>query len=410
MSGSLHLDIKHTLFPRWILLVDPEITGHHGTYLRLLSLSFQRLGYHVCILCGERPPWLRINKAGDTRKMRYMRISEFSFRVLRPKRLRMVVRGFFRWAVLIVSVIRVRQLLRGTIDLIFLSYLDGYLIPSVFHFSQGLLPACWSGLYVSPIEGLPNKRRRYVPISRILAKRKCVGILTLVRTVANKYKQTSGKFVWLPDISDNSVDYKQYTSVEAIKPFHDRIVVGLVGAIARRKAVIQLVQAAELAHRARLSIAFVIAGHFERASFSCNDLLYLKDTRNILPNIVWWPHFIQEETEFNAIVRSCDVLFAAYPDFYMSSNMLAKSAAFGKRIIALRDTYVGTLTEEYDLGVTLPVITPEGILEAILKARAVESDFQRKAKRSRFQQLHSEAAFDRALSSIVNTSDCELKA
>lgn len=407
MSNSIKPDIRISLSPRWILLVDPEITGHHGTYLRLLSQAFLRLGYHVCVLSSVYPQWFRVNRTGSEKELRFMRISELTFSSFRSKRCRRTVRGFYRWAVLIMAVRRARRKFRGTMELVFLSYLDGYLVPSLFHFSQYLLPARWSGLYVAPIEALPKRRKRYVPIGRILAKKKCTGIFTLVRNVTRRYGRTYGKLIWLPDISDNSINDKQYSSVEAIKAFHDRTIVGMVGAIARRKAVVQLVQAAELSQKEGLPIAFVIAGRFERGSFTRNEQRYLRETRGRISNLVWWPYFIEEETEFNAIVSSCDVLFAAYPGFYMSSNMLAKSASFGKQVIALQDTYVGAITEKYGLGVTVPTITPEAILTAVLKASVTKLDSQIVIKRSRFKLLHSEAAFDRALCTVLSPTGFE---
>ena len=43
--------------------------------------------------------------------------------------------------------------------------------------------------------------------------------------------------------------------------------------------------------------------------------------------------YLPDETQFNAIINASDIIFAAYKDFTISSNMPGKAAAFDKPIL-----------------------------------------------------------------------------
>jgi hypothetical protein len=66
-------------------------------------------------------------------------------------------------------------------------------------------------------------------------------------------------------------------------------------------------------------------------------------------------HFerIPDESQFNAVVSSCDVLFAVYQGFPHSSNILTKAAIFKKPVLVSNSFCMGERVRKFKLGLTV---------------------------------------------------------
>jgi hypothetical protein len=64
--------------------------------------------------------------------------------------------------------------------------------------------------------------------------------------------------------------------------------------------------------------------------------------------------YLPDETSFNSIIATADVIFAVYRDFYRSSNMLAKAAYFEKLILVADRCLMGERVTQYGIGLEVP--------------------------------------------------------
>jgi hypothetical protein len=62
---------------------------------------------------------------------------------------------------------------------------------------------------------------------------------------------------------------------------------------------------------------------------------------------------IPDEPQFNDLVNTCDILFAAYENFLYSSNILTKAAVFKKLLIASNGCCIGRRVRQFQLGLTI---------------------------------------------------------
>ncbi len=76
---------------------------------------------------------------------------------------------------------------------------------------------------------------------------------------------------------------------------------------------------------------------------------------------------LPDEKVFNKIIDICDVIFAVYRDFRISSNMLGKAAHFRKPILVSDRYLLGERVMRYGIGHTVDEDDAASILSGLLK-------------------------------------------
>jgi len=389
-------------------------TGHRLAYMRLFSRALLELQCRVIALCpwpGAVNDWLVAQGVPCERFHGF----EFNDEVITSPawRLRRVWVPLARWHKLAAAVRRAGTRCRASVDLVFLCWADSYLY-DCSRLAAALLPAVfrhrWSGLYFHPRHLRDNTRPDAGLFScsdHVLRTRRCTGITVLDEGIKEALEKRAGcKVVAFPDVADVSGVARDSAIVGRIaRAGKGRLVIGLVGYLARRKGVLTLLRAAKAASGKPWVFVFAgLLGEAELASYRGREGDEIDELRfRPPPNCLTYFGHIPDEPEFNAIVESCDVLFAAYDDFYHSSNILAKGAAFHKPVIVEDGYCMAERVREFRLGEVLQGTTPEDVIRAIQRLEAT-SDAPGEADSpewQRYREVHSAARLKDAFREVI---------
>lgn len=407
-----------------VALVDTNHgRGHHLTYMRFFSKTLLEMGYRVLAFYPEPDEvgqWIQENCSQQAQDFHIFEMQEYQWKEipvlgripsLFPSltRLPQPILILGRWQKT-AAIIQVAAAEVGFApDLVFLNWLDNYLSYYLTAAMVDLVfPYPWSGLYFRPAtyrfgqRFLPILKR---PLSHLAVgeSARCQAITLLDEYEAQQLKSDLHKpIIAFPDFTDNTPPDMSYPLVQQIADqAGDRMIVGLFGALSKRKGLLTLLQAAQQCNPDEFF--FVFAGSLSKAMFHQDYSTRLNDDYETVKNIVesapsnclFHLEFIPGEAQFNALINRCDVIFTAYENFPYSSNALAKAATFQKLVIASEGYCMGKRVEQFQLGVTIPEGDVEACLQALhqLKARLNEPkgftppDFQGYCHLHSLQQL-----------------------
>ncbi|MDA1045150.1 MAG: glycosyltransferase [Verrucomicrobia bacterium] len=125
-----------------------------------------------------------------------------------------------------------------------------------------------------------------------------------------------------------------------------RKVVGLLGQLAARKGLHTLLAASRC--KGSENWLYLFAGSVEG-----EDRERIERAAEAQDNVLVIPERIELESEFNAILNECDVLFAVYPLFAHSSGLVTKAGMFKKPILVSKGFCMQEVTEAYGLGIAI---------------------------------------------------------
>ncbi len=385
-----------------IALVDTFWGGHHPTYLKFFSKSLLELGHDVIALCPEPDDmhvWIDQNCAGFTGHFQAFKLQEpkprlFSLNVLQARE-----RTLLRWQQAAQGIAQIDSRLGKVPDLIFFTWLDSYLglLPAIIN---RLFPYRWSGLYFQPrqLRIAPRhawmRRGFFQPLS-VLQSSNCVGIGILDEGIADVLQQKVHKPVILfPDFTDESPpDHDSPLIQEISTKAAGRKIVGLLGSLDKRKGILTLLR---LSQQISTPWFFVFAGNFAEASFTVEERKWIHAVIGSNPkNCFFHLARIPSEAAFNAVVQTCDCLYAAYENFPLSSNLLIKAAIFEKPIIVSENYCMGERVKRFRLGFTVKekdipqtMRTLEDVHQQILMGKSsFQGDFQGYRLRHSHEQL-----------------------
>lgn len=97
---------------------------------------------------------------------------------------------------------------------------------------------------------------------------------------------------------------------------------------------------------------FLLAGGVS-LSLSMEELLLIERKISMVENSYFYPHRIQSEADFNSLIDITTVLYANYVDFFQSSNMLSKAAAFKKKLVVNKGGYMEEQVCKYKIGISV---------------------------------------------------------
>ncbi len=365
----------------WIALVDLLEGGHHGTYLILCAQALLQLGYQVVVVCPHPQPILEVlSSNGPLVGLEEVadRLQGVTAALPAPSqfivgRFRSRFDAISRWQVTQQSLQQYGQSTSIWPELVIFPYLDAYLSPYLLAQDvERYFSFDWSGLYMKPKHlrqqpRLSRLRRRLLGNLQPLRSRYCQAIVTLDGGVLDDLKIEAGNtpVTLFPDIADAAAPNGDYGPARAIvEQAQSRTVIGMVGSLDRRKGVRTLL---DVAHQAcSQSYFFALVGRFSRSDFNLNELRTVWAAIQAKPsNSFFYLESMPGEAEFNAVVNSLDILFAAYLQFPGSSNMLAKAALFRKPIIVSDGFYMAEQVRRYGLGLVVPEDDPAACLAAI---------------------------------------------
>lgn len=206
---------------------------------------------------------------------------------------------------------------------------------------------CWAGIrFVPPPQ--PREGWYVLPEWR--------GMCFLDESVRRSYEAAlpAKLFEYLPDVTDTVLPDPHFPLVEQIRErANGRRIVFLGGSIGRQKNLECWFRLIALADSDRWF--FVQIGEIHRDTLTSGDLAALERTLGAPPeNLFLHAEYLKDDQAFNAIVAACDIVFAVYRDFRISSNMLGKAAHFRKPLLVSDRYLMGCRVGEYGIGHAVP--------------------------------------------------------
>jgi hypothetical protein len=354
-----------------IIIVDYHFGGHHFSYLRLINKVLLENGYSVITLSPysvELMEWVEKNCNKSRGPLWTIDFSEPS--VLTNTNVKGIlgpVAQYNKWLKVAQAVSSVIKNIGISPELVFFNWIDDLFGKFVFTgLVDKIFPYYWSGLYFRPTgfefgQEEEDKTKKNMEHFSVVNSKKCLGLGILNEDISESiYERTDGKSFVFPDIADTLISKKKYpVEKEIIVKAKGRKIIGLLGSLNIRKGLNTLLQAAMTPEGE--NFFFVFAGSLPEGIF-CNgfsdstpdDFAYLRSTYEKQPeNCFFFLKHIPDEREFNAIVNTCDILFAAYKDFPYSSNILTKAAYFHKPVIVSSGFCMEKRVLTHNIGATI---------------------------------------------------------
>ena len=394
---------------RTIVLVSPDSSGHHQTYLRIFAQTVAESGHKVAAFTPA--PADLLDWIGRTCPQVIDRVAAFELSYHRRHRVPGPLTIFFdklAWVRFVGLLIRRSGI---TPDLVFHTWLDNCLTPGL---TSGLTDLVfqyrWSGLYFHPWylrESLRYATLRQGPLSNHDALRswRCPAVAVLDEGVAPKLQASLGDkpVIVFPDVADDSPPDPAFLPAAQIRErARGRKVIALLGVLTRRKGLCMLLEVARQARQKPWF--FVFAGEFHENSFPATERALIADFVRSNPDNCFF-HFqrIPDEPQFNALVAGCDVLYAVYQHFLSSSNLLTKAALFEKPVLVSERYCMGERVRRYGIGLAISEDDAAASIAALqqLGAQLDRGAGPAPASFAAYRQAHSVAELRRSFQALL---------
>lgn len=360
-----------------IALIEIGNDGHRETYMRYFIHALLSLDCRV--VCGIPDPdpvrlWVERELPEQAARVTYCALPFFRDRFPHSGRWQERLNAWYNWRHIHSRLQTLEQEQGLNIDLVFLNYLDPYLISyTPLALMQRLLPRKWAGLYCFPATlrlepqllqrppGLPD--RDY----QMLAPN-CRAIAFHDEDIRQAFSERIGKPVlYFPEIADLSApETAQPLALEIREKARGRTVLGNIG-LEKHKGNYELMRLAKLADPT--DYYFVFTGRDDGTLYDFLSPEQAAELRNFtghLPeNCLWAPAQFKDDAAYNAVLNAFDILYMVYTHFYGASNRLTKAVHFGKPVLADAAYCIGSTVRQYGLGETVPDTLPETLLDAL---------------------------------------------
>lgn len=389
---------------RVVVLVQAHWFGHCETQIQLLAGMIMRWGWRVLILCPEPravDQWVHANlpQAAD-------RCHSFYFTTPRWRRA-------VQWFFLRDSIRESEEVSGWKADMVLLLGLDN-ILNSPFLWLPALVGKPWTGLYMCP----SRHCRSGVPVPiwlkvLLLFRDRLAFRSPLCRGVAIE-DEGAGPILAkilgevplysLPVATDEALPVEQPEWIRDMKKkAGDRIVIGLVGLVEKRKGVLSLLRAGLNSDPERTF--FLIAGKLCRKGFSWQEcaeldrLLAQAQAKNFFLRL----EYIASPADVNAAIAACDIVHLVYERHFNCSAILTKTARFNKLVIASRGYCIGERVENFGLGVTISEGDPVALAEVIFRLSdpAERRSLQAAADFTGYHALHTVAALEQTIGCLL---------
>lgn len=219
-------------------------------------------------------------------------------------------------------------------------------------------PKSWSGIYFHPTH-LREKNINGFFKDLVFSLPNCKEVLVLDSGVVSPLAEKLKKNVYtFPDITDVSYTETSNTLQQEIKlRSKKRKIVALLGVIAKRKGIIQLLRISQ----SLKEFFFLFAGPLDPNSFTIEELEEINIYSNSNhENCFFYFSSVPDGSEFNGLVSLSDIIYAAYLNFPHSSNLLVKAAYFNKPVIVSKGYFMEEIANQYKFGLS---VNPEDLNE-----------------------------------------------
>lgn len=301
---------------------------------------------------------------------------------------------------------RLRELEReigSGIDLVFFSCLfDRFLALHPVDFAWD-----WAGLYLH-VSGfrIPGDTKSH-PLRRFSRKEskgsnRLRGLAVLDEGAVDFVTEVSAcdNVVAFPDFSETSCN-RHFDVAENLRGFAaGRRVIGIAGHLQPSKGTVTLAQAALRSQQDGRREVFAFIGELWWELYSEKDREVL---RAAFEGANVFTHFerIPREDDFNAVLRSFDVIYAGYHSFPHSSNMPAKAAGLRRPMIVSDGYLLGDRVSRYRLGKVIPERSVDALLSAIREPLSDEDRARFESGASEYIEWHSTARLGQAMDAML---------
>lgn len=183
----------------------------------------------------------------------------------------------------------------------------------------------------------------------------------------------------------------------------DRKIILMAGDISPRKGLVRFLELAASCQAE--NYFFVVAGALHEDAFTASDQQKIARAKSF-SNLFIHPDRIASDREFDAVISQADILYAVYPDFDHSSNMLIHAAVNEIPIIVASGMEMGLRVEEYQLGATVDPGNIDEMKRALV--RFSENDSSNAARFiagcKAYRDFHTAKEFARGVLRICTTS------
>ncbi len=221
---------------------------------------------------------------------------------------------------------------------------------------------------------------------------------------------------WLRSKTGKAVEiYPETTSVQVSNPVPElvgqiaarkqgRVVVGLLGELSRRKCVDVLLDV--IANHDTEGFLFVIAGKCNPAAFLPRHRAFLEKEIHGRGNVLFSPLAVPSESDFNAVIESCDIVYCVYRDHPHSSNVISKAAAFRKPVLVNRGELMAKRVDDYRMGCILPECTAAACIQTLRQMTAPGrlTAMQQSARFPEYMEDHSFAGLQKTMRTLSRTT------
>lgn len=336
-----------------IALIEPNIGGHHLTYLLAFHQALQKLGHQVTIYTTA------------TLQIENRQIIRFHKMLMLPKQpIRKKITVVINLFLTLLNLWEVRTHLEKKTDLLFFCCMDDYmseLLPRML-FSK-MIPFPFTGLFLSP-----RNKGKYLRLDRrnILSSAPCQAVAVLDEFCQEQLTPYQPNIVQFPDFTDESAPNQKYELVtQILKKANGRCIISLLGALHARKGIHTFIQTA--GQMDPNAYFFVMAGKSYLTKEELQEIEYHFANRS---NCLFANSRIPSEADFNRLIEISHIVYAAYVDFSQSSNMFAKSAFFQKPVIVSKGYYMEEIVQHYRTGIAIQSNDPQACMEAICELQA----------------------------------------
>ena len=344
-----------------IALVDTLWGGHHPTYLKFFAKTLLELGHEVIVLCPapeEVNQWIIGFCPELTNRLHCFELNEPLlpyFPLRRWQHRKMVIA---RWQQVAKIMEKIAVKLIKIPDFTFFAWLDSYLGSYLTAaISDRFFPYTWSGLYFQPPLRKTLKyqqlRRGILDPFAVLKSKHCPGVAVLDEGIADRLQGKIAKpVIAFPDFTDESPPDLDWQIVKDIAAkARGKRIISLLGSLSEYKGLPTFV---ELSRRFPEGWLFVFAGNLSTVGIKTQEIETIKSFFCSEPeNCFFYLTKIPGESQFNALVKISDVLFAVRENFPYSSNTLIKAACFQKLVIANQQYCIGERVKKFHLGYTI---------------------------------------------------------
>lgn len=383
--------------PQTVALVDWNWTGHHPTYFKFYTAALAELGVDVVPFLPfpeEMPSLLSSSPAA--------RNADALARIMPAERCRMAgqitlrPRWLQRWQQQASHFHGIRRAIRRweakhnrRVDLVFFACIYE---PQFTSFRTGcpVFGYDWAGLNLHA-RRLAETEQAQNAFDAFKSPR-LRGVAVLDEALEDDFvHRTRGKrVVTFPDLTDTSLpswdDPESGLARKVLEFARGRPVVSLLGHLRWSKGFEAFTRAA--ADPRLRDVLFFVGGEVSWDGVAADVRRELMTAWERLPNV--YAHLQRiDERPFNAVLAASDIVYAAYIDFPFSSNVLTKAAFFEKPIIVSKGHLMGARVERYRLGVTVPQLDTNAVVEAILTIRARTANPDGSAGFKQYAAMHS---------------------